>query len=213
MTSVPRRQARGRRRMEEILVAAARVFAARGYEGATTNAVAAEAGISPGSLYQYFANKEELARALAEQYATSLDAAQQSAFAHLDLAGMSVAEIVHAVIEPLVTHNHALPGFKAILARTDMPDSLQEAVGPVQARFEGRLGTLISTALPDLDPDAASRATAVVMQIAKGMLVMISEAPAEERAALVAELEQVLTAYLQSLSTRESATTGDQSSR
>lgn len=201
-TSPPRRQARGRRRMEEILVAAARVFAVRGYEGATTNAVAAEAGISPGSLYQYFANKEELARALAEQYAASLDAAQQAAFAHLDPAGMSVAEVVHAVIKPLVAHNQALPGFKALLARTDMPDSLHEAVGPVEARFEGRLETLISTALPGLAPAAAARATAVVVQIAKGMLVLISEAPAAERAALVAELEQVLTAYLQSLSTR-----------
>ena len=94
-----------------------------------------------------------------------------------------------------------------------MPDSLQEAVGPVQARFEGRLETLISTALPDLPPAAAARATAVVVQIAKGMLVMISEAPAADRAALVAELEQVLTAYLQSLSIRKSAAAGDQSGR
>lgn len=199
-TSPPRRQARGRRRMEEILVAAARVFAARGYEGATTNAVAAEAGISPGSLYQYFANKEELARALAEQYAVSLDAAQQAAFANLDPARMSVEEIVHAVIEPLVAHNQALPGFKAILARTDMPESLQEAVGPVQAGFEGRLEALMRASLPELTPAAAARATAVVMQITRGMLVMISEAPAAERPALVAELKQVLTAYLQSLS-------------
>ena len=203
-TSPPRRQARGRRRMEEILVAAARVFAARGYEGATTNAVAAEAGISPGSLYQYFANKEELARALAEQYAASLDAAQQEAFAHLDPARMSVAEIVPAVIRPLVAHNQALPGFKALLARTDMPDGLQEAIGPVEARFEDRLGSLIGTALPGLAPAAAARSTAVVLQIAKGMLVLISEAPAGERAALVAELEQALTAYLQSLATRVS---------
>lgn len=201
-TSPPRRQARGRRRMAEILVAAARVFAARGYEGTTTNAVAAEAGISPGSLYQYFANKEELARALAEEYAASLDAAQQAAFAHLDPARMSVGEIVTAVVRPLVAHNSALPGFKAILARTDMPDSLQDAVGPVQARFEGRLEALVRTALPELAPAGAARATAVVVQIAKGMLVMISEAPEVERTALVAELEQVLTAYLQSLSTR-----------
>ena len=45
---------------DRILAAAARVFAARGYAGGTTNHIAAEAGLSVGSLYQYYPNKDAL---------------------------------------------------------------------------------------------------------------------------------------------------------
>ncbi len=45
---------------EQILDAAARVFAARGYSGASINQIAAEAGFSKGALYWNFASKEEL---------------------------------------------------------------------------------------------------------------------------------------------------------
>ena len=46
-----------------------RVIAKVGYSRATTNAIAAEAGISPGSLYQFFDDKEQIAQALEMRYA------------------------------------------------------------------------------------------------------------------------------------------------
>jgi AcrR family transcriptional regulator len=45
---------------EEILAAAARVFAKRGFHAASLDAVAAEAGYSRGAVYYNFADKEEL---------------------------------------------------------------------------------------------------------------------------------------------------------
>src|SRR4051812_43963566 len=67
-----RRQPRGERRIDQILLAAGVVFARVGYERATTNAIAAEAGISPGSLYQFFPNKEAIAGALETRYAEQM---------------------------------------------------------------------------------------------------------------------------------------------
>lgn len=70
------RQRRSHETRERVLTAAARVFADRGYAGGTTNHIAAEAGVSVGSLYQYFPNKDallvELMRAHIAEGAASL---------------------------------------------------------------------------------------------------------------------------------------------
>ena len=51
------RQERARATVEAILEAAARILDRQGWKGFTTNAVAEVAGVSIGSLYQYFPNK------------------------------------------------------------------------------------------------------------------------------------------------------------
>jgi AcrR family transcriptional regulator len=59
----PRKKPRQERSLvtyDAILEAATRIFGERGYAGATTNEIAALAGVSIGSLYQYFPNKDAL---------------------------------------------------------------------------------------------------------------------------------------------------------
>lgn len=46
--------------VERILSAAARVLEDSGYQDASTNRIAREAGISPGSLYQYYPDKDAI---------------------------------------------------------------------------------------------------------------------------------------------------------
>ncbi len=48
------------RRKQQIIVAAKRVFSNKGYNRATMEDIAQEAELSPGTLYLYFKNKEEL---------------------------------------------------------------------------------------------------------------------------------------------------------
>ncbi|HVU12612.1 MAG TPA: TetR/AcrR family transcriptional regulator [Phototrophicaceae bacterium] len=50
-----------------ILKAAGEIFLRRGYEGFSLRQVAEEIGYSPGTIYLYFANKDDLLRALAHQ--------------------------------------------------------------------------------------------------------------------------------------------------
>jgi AcrR family transcriptional regulator len=57
-----------------IVDAAGRVLAERGYEGASTHRIAAEAGISAGSFYQYFANKDAVVTAVLSQFSERLTA-------------------------------------------------------------------------------------------------------------------------------------------
>ncbi|HWF30365.1 MAG TPA: TetR/AcrR family transcriptional regulator [Mycobacterium sp.] len=53
---------------QRILDAAARVFAEYGYTAGTTNRIAERAGVSIGSLYQYFPNKDAVLRALMDAH-------------------------------------------------------------------------------------------------------------------------------------------------
>src|ERR1700739_5121222 len=64
--------ARGERLVTSLLVAAGRVFGELGYHATTTNAIAAEAKVSPATLYQFFPNKEAIADALVTRYAIDL---------------------------------------------------------------------------------------------------------------------------------------------
>ncbi|MDP9842963.1 TetR/AcrR family transcriptional regulator [Streptosporangium lutulentum] len=62
------RQQRSRETVEAILQAAAQLFQRYGYADTTTNKIAERAGVSIGSLYQYFPNKDALLVALAEHH-------------------------------------------------------------------------------------------------------------------------------------------------
>ena len=71
----PRRKAkqeRSRETVEIILEAAARVLLDQGYGLATTNRIAKKAGVSVGTLYEYFANKEAVFDALIQNELSSL---------------------------------------------------------------------------------------------------------------------------------------------
>jgi AcrR family transcriptional regulator len=68
-------QQRSRRTVDAILGAAARILVEDGYSAMTTNDVAAAAGVSIGSLYQYFPNKDALLRALVERHLDAVECA------------------------------------------------------------------------------------------------------------------------------------------
>jgi AcrR family transcriptional regulator len=62
------RQARSRATIDAVLDAAAHILGDRGWTGLTTNAVAEMAGVSIGSLYQYFPNKLALIEAVRRRH-------------------------------------------------------------------------------------------------------------------------------------------------
>jgi len=85
MPRKPRKPARRRARQDRsretvlgLLEAAAQVLRERGYAGATTNHIAERAGVSIGTIYQYFADKDELFDALVKQYFAEVVASVQA---------------------------------------------------------------------------------------------------------------------------------------
>lgn len=63
----PTREQKRQANRERILLAARRVFGARGYQAATIEEIADEAGLSNGAIYYNFASKEELFMALLDR--------------------------------------------------------------------------------------------------------------------------------------------------
>ena len=55
-----RKERERERRRQQIMVAAKRVFTDKGFSKATMEDIAKEAELSPGTLYLYFKNKDEL---------------------------------------------------------------------------------------------------------------------------------------------------------
>src|SRR5262244_2598286 len=95
----PRRQDRGRQRIESLLAAAEEVFAEVGYDRATTNLIASRASVSPGTLYQFFPNKEALAEGVAGKYAQELAGLHATVF-DAGIAARPLRELIDATVDP-----------------------------------------------------------------------------------------------------------------
>jgi len=107
------RQARSRDTVEAILAATARVLVKVGFDGLTTNGVAEAAGVSIGSLYQYFPNKEALVAALIEHHVEAMNAAVLSELTRV--ARLPMVEAVRAVIELTIGAHAVEPELHRVL--------------------------------------------------------------------------------------------------
>lgn len=100
-------QARSERTVELLLEAAARVLQERGLEGYTTNAVAERSGVSVGSLYQYFPNKDALMSALVLQ--AHLRTAHHLGDLQARLVGWPLPAAMEEMVRPAVVEARRAP--------------------------------------------------------------------------------------------------------
>jgi AcrR family transcriptional regulator len=98
------RQARARATHDAILEGAAQIIAGGGLAAFNTNAVAERAGVSIGSLYQYFANKDALMLALIHRQQQSQLASVARAVASVD--GGDLVAIVRVVVRAAMQHHY-----------------------------------------------------------------------------------------------------------
>ena len=92
-----------------MLAAAAELFATAGPARTTTNRIAARAGVSVGSLYQYFPNKEAILAALGERHAAQVEAALGPSLARLADPAIPLRRSLHDLLVGLCAVHDAEP--------------------------------------------------------------------------------------------------------
>ncbi|MGW1778702.1 TetR family transcriptional regulator [Streptomyces sp. NPDC002143] len=193
-----RRQARGERRIAQLLEAAATVFSTSGYTAASTNAIAREAGVSPGTLYQFFPNKEAIAIELGDRLMHEMREAYGEALAPIDPA-TPLEEAVGAAVERFVAFNCDHPVFFALMHGPDIPGRIAEEHDALHATLLSRIEGLLSSFLPDAPRADLTRTAHVCLGAYKAGLELILGHEGAERDAYVQELKNVLTRYLEPL--------------
>ncbi|WP_280304437.1 TetR/AcrR family transcriptional regulator [Nocardia neocaledoniensis] len=119
------RQRRSRETVEVLLEAAAQVFAREG-AAATTNRIAERAGVSIGTLYQYFPNKQAMLRMLGERHVAEAGARLDEVCARLRRDQPAFDDTLRAILETVVDLHRERPALHALLHRvgTSLPGEI-----------------------------------------------------------------------------------------
>lgn len=156
------KQARSREMVEIILAATARVLVREGYEGMTTNRVAEVAGVSVGSLYQYFPNKESLLATLMERHLGEMTAIFDERFEELARAGLedAVRGLVGVAVRAHAVDPELHRAFVEQVPRVGDLDMVRE----VESRIEEGLREYLEDREDELSPGDLSLAAFLVFR-------------------------------------------------
>ncbi|KRC79627.1 TetR/AcrR family transcriptional regulator [Sphingomonas sp. Root241] len=202
VSTIPRKSAsqkRSQATVDTLLDATARVLVREGYDRASTNRIAAVAGVSIGSLYQYFPGKEALVTALVARHNREMLALLRGAMAAV--ATLSVAEAVRLLVAAMIDAHRVDPELHRIfdeqvprmgqLAGIEAIE--QETFALVRAFFEARHDEIT---VRDLDTATYICVTSVET-LTHDFVIRRPEASAAEQAAMVEEITRLLVGYLE----------------
>jgi AcrR family transcriptional regulator len=182
--------------VDVLLTAAARILAEGGLAAANTNRIAEVAGVSVGSLYQYFPSKEALVAALIERRVDSELAGFTTALARrrelslLELARWLARAFVEMHAAERDFYDAVLPIVEHVERERFVRERVERAGAALGAAFAERRRELVPPD-PELAAFVALRAAEAVVHAA------VHERPsALASGAIATELEALLTRYL-----------------
>ncbi len=194
MRRTPQR-ARGQQRVRRILEAAAATFAARGFEAATTNAIAARAQTSIGSVYQFFPNKEAILRALVADHRAELKTLFDSLL-NVETIHLPTPEVVNRIMDALVAFGATHTGFRPIFLNSQSSSRLAAAAAELDEEIMSQTEAGFALRYPSLDPDRRRLYAAITVTMIKALLSLATAADAKTRPQVLTEVKAVLGNYL-----------------
>lgn len=202
----PRKQPRQRRAAEtraRILDAAAAVFGAHGYSHGTTNRIAEAAGLSVGSLYQYFPNKDAILVELVDAHITAGTEAVTAALAEAVTAHdgpdpLPLDRLLAAPVTAMVALHRDDPALHRVMfEESPRPPEQIARLHDLEAELTAFAAGLLA-AHPEVtatDVDLAARLTVVTIE---SLVHRVATDPATDVADddLADEIVRVVVAYL-----------------
>jgi TetR/AcrR family transcriptional regulator, cholesterol catabolism regulator len=134
VTLRPARRASPRRRAPEIIEAAARVFAERGFHGATTQDIADVLGIRQASLYYYFASKEDALEQVCRQGVGGYHEAAKAIAKGPGRAADKLARLIQSHLSPLTDRSDFVRVF--LNERQHLPTESRRRIGKLSRALE-----------------------------------------------------------------------------
>jgi AcrR family transcriptional regulator len=177
-------QRRSRERVERLLSVAAAVIAERGSDAMRMSDVADRAGVSIGSLYQYFPDKGAIIRRLAERYN-----AQGRACIEAELANVRDAADLRSAFARLVDTYYAMflaePVMRDIWSGTQADKALRD-IDLADSRANGAmLAAVLGRLRPRADRAALGNTALLIMQLGEATMRLAISVERSEGDALV----------------------------
>lgn len=171
------RQERARVTFEALVEACAQLLARDGYAGLTTNAIAERAGVSVGTLYQFFPNKDAvLAALIRRRLLDTLPAVKESMQAARD-TGDALAWLVRHLVGRVVADREVL---RALVRDVPFFWDLPETRDTLAGVFAAAEAAMRGTRLPAGRPEASWLVVRMVYHAALEIALADAEAGARE---------------------------------
>lgn len=188
------RQKRGVLRVEEILQAAGELFAEHGYDKVTTNMIAVHAGISPGSLYQFFPNKEAIAQAFATDAVEHLNRVYDSLLSP-EVIALPLQAFFDTFVDRIIAFNRNYPGYLALELGSTLSSSLALAIADFQQGTQASLDALLAAYWPHSTPEQWHLPLLVSYRMFLALLPLALSGDGEHQSAIVREMKVILYRY------------------
>ena len=190
-------QERSAARVQRMLDAAAELLDEVGYEATTTSLIAARAGVSVGSLYQFFPDRRAVLQALAVRSFERFSDVLTARIAQTPLRRWPDA--VDIVIDVYVEFTRSEPAAQVLSFGGPVDRHMLDPEADNNAVVARALGDLLRLVLPDLSLDADLQlALRVAVEAGDGVLdLAFRTAPAGDPA-VVAQAKRLVKAYLAS---------------
>jgi AcrR family transcriptional regulator len=134
-------QQRSRATVDALIEATARILVTDGFDKASTNRIAGKAGVSVGSLYQYFPGKEALVAAVVERHGNELTQVVRRALT--DVAALPMEQAVRKLIAAAIEAHRIDPTLHRVLSeqmpRTGKSESMEMLSSETYSLFRAYL--------------------------------------------------------------------------
>jgi AcrR family transcriptional regulator len=199
-------QERSRATVEALLEATARILVSDGFDRASTNRIAEVAGVSVGSLYQYFPSKEALVFAVAERHRREIMQVVRGTLE--DVLSLPIEEGVRRIVAVAIEAHRVDPKLHCVLAEQIPRAGELENLDPInreahalfRAYLESRSGEL---RIEDIGLAAFVCATSIEALAHNAVLHHSELASNEAAVALIEETTRLIVGYLRSATTHD----------